>query len=202
MSGYMTVIIKQIKQYKMGHTEFDVYFRKIRKQIEKELIEALKAHGCEYYWKQEDAPVLAACDMGFKERLLNVRIKSLKLFDDYIEIEAEDVEGGDPVDVRIDDIFIENLPYLIDYIPGTHKVSHVPVKPTLYVYADDGFGDLCHCNNCDTHVLVPIGADICPHCMKSGCLSWINEDKQESSIEDELIKNDYELVRMPIVRGH
>ena len=187
----------------MGHTEFDVYFKKIRKQIEKELVEALKAHGCEYYWdKQEDAPIVSACDMGFQNQLINARIKSLKLFDDYIEVEAEDVESGESVSIEINDIFIEHLPYLIDYIPSTPKVSYVPVKPTLYVYADDGFGDLCHCNNCGTNVLVPIGADICPHCMKTGCLSWINENKQESSIEDELIKNDYELVRMPIVRDH
>lgn len=132
----------------MGHTEFDVYFRKIRKQIEKELIEALKAHGCEYYWDgQEDSPIVSAHDMGFQNEIFNARIKSLKLFDDYIEIEAEGVEGGDPADISIDDIFIEDLPYLIDYIPSTPKISHVPVKPALYVYADDGFDDLCHCNN-------------------------------------------------------
>lgn len=112
----------------MGHTEFDVYFRKIRKQIEKELIEALKAHGCEYYWEQEEAPVLSARDMGFKERLINVRIKSLKIFDDCIEIEAEDVENGDPVDIDIDDIFIEHLPYLIDYIPSTSEVKYVTMN--------------------------------------------------------------------------
>lgn len=54
-----------------------------------------------------------------------------------------------------------------------------PAKPRLLAFA--GFGDYVHCNNCDTTMLLPIGADTCPLCHKEGCMNWMDKEKQELS---------------------
>ncbi len=39
--------------------------------------------------------------------------------------------------------------------------------------------DNCICCNCETHVLVEVGADVCPVCGAYGCLSWVEGEPQE-----------------------
>ncbi|MDR3266000.1 MAG: hypothetical protein LBT24_00305 [Tannerella sp.] len=55
-------------------------------------------------------------------------------------------------------------------------------QTTLYSYVDSG--DLVHCNNCDTSMLVPIGADKCPACHFEGALAWVDDNRQEASLSE------------------
>ena len=52
-------------------------------------------------------------------------------------------------------------------------------KTTIYSYADTG--DLVHCNNCDVNMLVPAGADKCPHCYYEGSLGWFDDNNKEAT---------------------
>lgn len=52
----------------------------------------------------------------------------------------------------------------------------------LISYVD--FGDFVKCCYCGTLMLVPLYAEICPHCHTEGCLSWVDDDNQEMSSED------------------
>jgi len=45
-------------------------------------------------------------------------------------------------------------------------------------------GDHVHCNNCGQTMLLPHGADKCPICGFVGCLSWVDNEKQEADIAD------------------
>lgn len=63
---------------------------------------------------------------------------------------------------------------------------------TIHAYVENG--DLVKCNNCDTNMLLPCGADKCPKCKAEGCMSWINEEVQECNY-DELIKRHYNIKR-------
>lgn len=66
-------------------------------------------------------------------------------------------------------------------------------KSKLYVYSP--VGDLCHCNNCDTDVLIPTGEDVCPRCKFDGGMQWITDDR-EKSVKDKEITDNYDIVRM------
>ncbi len=50
-------------------------------------------------------------------------------------------------------------------------------------YVPNGSWDYVRCNNCETEMLVPVGVMRCPHCMKKGCLTDLEEpdDWQELS---------------------
>lgn len=67
------------------------------------------------------------------------------------------------------------------------------VKSNLYVYSP--VGDLCHCNNCDTDVLIPTGEDICPYCHFDGGMQWITDDNEKSISNKEIIDN-FNIIRM------
>lgn len=45
--------------------------------------------------------------------------------------------------------------------------------------------DFCHCNYCDTDVIVDMSSDVCPVCGRVGCLTDIEQDVDlETLIED------------------
>ena len=52
----------------------------------------------------------------------------------------------------------------------------------LISYVD--FGDFVKCCYCGTLMLVPLYAEICPHCHTEGYLSWVDDYNQEMSSED------------------
>lgn len=60
----------------------------------------------------------------------------------------------------------------------------------LISYVD--FGDFVKCCYCGTLMLVPLYAEICPHCHTEGYLSWVDDDNQEMSSED--LKDKYNVV--------
>lgn len=66
------------------------------------------------------------------------------------------------------------------------------MNETIRVHAYTESGDFVKCNNCDIYLLLPFGADKCPQCQKSGCLSWNDESLQEANY-DELIKRRYNI---------
>lgn len=73
--------------------------------------------------------------------------------------------------------YLETVYRFTDEKLGT--VSTNPTKPRLLAFAN--FGDYVHCNNCDTTMLLPVGADTCPLCHKEGCMRWMDEENQEHS---------------------
>lgn len=62
----------------------------------------------------------------------------------------------------------------------------------IHHYTDSG--DLVHCNMCEANMLVPTGADKCPHCYFEGGLQWLNEEKQEATVSELDLTPQYALV--------
>lgn len=54
---------------------------------------------------------------------------------------------------------------------------------TVKDYGTDKVCDFVKCCNCETHMLLPVGAEICPDCHTEGVLAWVDENKQEVSFE-------------------
>lgn len=65
-------------------------------------------------------------------------------------------------------------------------------KKIIYHYTDTG--DLVHCNRCGTGMLVPTGADKCPHCYFEGAPGWLDEQNKETSVSDLDLNPNYALV--------
>lgn len=51
-----------------------------------------------------------------------------------------------------------------------------------YVMTGDGVaqGDFVHCNNCDAHIIVNHGEDVCPCCKYHGGLAWADTDNEDN----------------------
>ena len=62
-------------------------------------------------------------------------------------------------------------------------------------YVGNGLGDFVRCNNCGAVMLVPCGTDICPDCDTEGCLSWVDENRQEQRLS-ELLNTGYTVGRI------
>lgn len=52
------------------------------------------------------------------------------------------------------------------------------------VYKGITEGDYVICSQCGKKMLLPYGADKCPECYGCGTLDWIDNEKQEASIDD------------------
>lgn len=52
------------------------------------------------------------------------------------------------------------------------------------VYKGITEGDYVICSQCGKKMLLPYGADQCPECYGWGTLDWVDNDKQEASIDD------------------
>lgn len=65
-------------------------------------------------------------------------------------------------------------------------------KTIIYHYT--GNGDLVHCNNCGKNMLVPSGADKCPHCYFEGALAWLDEQNKETSVNKLDLNPKYALI--------
>lgn len=63
---------------------------------------------------------------------------------------------------------------------GVYPEGYFTLTPT-HIYNDIYFGDHVKCNNCGTVMLLPCGADKCPECGKTGCMEWVDDDKQEEN---------------------
>ena len=114
----------------MKHTEFYDTFKSIRHHIIDEIKAAVKAHGGEYSWEDEgECPIVAANPYRCEPEPLDVYINSVSLdSNDTLQFEATDkVSGFEVRDLAIDDIFVEHLGFILDYIDDIATVSDVSI---------------------------------------------------------------------------
>ena len=114
----------------MKHTNFYDTFKSIRHHLNDEIKAAVKAHGGEYSWDEEgDYPIVAANPDNFYPEPLDVCIHSIEIdSNDEITIEATGNKYGEEVrDLSLDDIFVEHLEFIIDYMGDTTTVSDVSI---------------------------------------------------------------------------
>lgn len=112
----------------MKHTDFYNTFEHIKRHIVGEIKAAIKAHGGEYSWSEVgECPIVAANPDSCEPEPLDVCIWSIRLdSDDKIAIHATDKKYGESMDfLDIDDIFVEHLGFILDYMSDTSEVSDV-----------------------------------------------------------------------------
>lgn len=78
-------------------------------------------------------------------------------------------------EVKLTDFFSEEF---------TQKHFGADNSESITVNAYTESGDFVKCNNCDTYMLLPLGADKCPQCNAVGCMSWGDDDLQEATYDD------------------
>lgn len=116
----------------MKHTDFYDTFKSIRHHIIDEIKAAVKVHGGKYSWDEDEDgnyPIVAANPDNFYPEPLDVYIHSIEI-DSYgeITIEATGNKYGDEVrDLSLDDIFVEHLGFIIDYMEDAPDVSDVTI---------------------------------------------------------------------------
>lgn len=114
----------------MKHTDFYDTFKSVRHHIVDEIKAAVKAHGSEYSWEAtEECPIVTANPDTCEPAPLDVCIRNIKLDSDgYITIRATGKEYGENYDfLSFDDIFIEHLGYILDYMDDAPEVSDVSI---------------------------------------------------------------------------
>lgn len=114
----------------MKHTDFYDTLKRIKHHIVDEIKTAIKAHGGEYSWEAiGECPIVAANPDTCEPEPLDVCIWSIKLdADDEIVIKATGKEYGEDIDyLSLDDVFVEHLGFIIDYMDDTPLVSNVSI---------------------------------------------------------------------------
>ena len=114
----------------MKHTDYYNTFESIRQHIVEEIKTAVIAHGGSFDWIQNevDAPIVAANPDTSEPEPLDIIINNVSLDEDGdLVIDAVDKEYGEDIDIDVDDIFVEHLGYIIDYMSDTESVSDVSI---------------------------------------------------------------------------
>lgn len=114
----------------MKHTEFCDTFKSIRHHIVDEIKAAVKAHGGEYSWDEDgDYPIVAANPTSFYPEPLDVCIRSMEIAPNgEIFIEAIGNKYGNEIrNLSLDDIFVEHLEFILDYMGDAPDVSDVTI---------------------------------------------------------------------------
>lgn len=112
----------------MVHSNFYAMCDKIRKQEARELRLALKAHGGEFTWIDNDdeqlyqPPIIL---VNLNDGPLDVVVHKAWLDDDYIELLAYDNYWGSLINIELEDIAPGHLAYLIEYMPVTDQIQSV-----------------------------------------------------------------------------
>lgn len=112
----------------MKHTDFYDILQSVKRHTIKEIKAAVKAHGGEYSW-EDGCPIVAANPEYSESGPVDVCINSIRIDEDgVLEIEGVDNEHGWEVrGLTIDDIFIEHLGYIIEYMDDSPNVSDVSI---------------------------------------------------------------------------
>lgn len=116
----------------MKHTIFYNTLENIRCHITNEIKAAVKAHGGKYSWDEDedwDAPIVAATPNNCYPEPQDACIHSIEI-DPHGEIiiEATRNEYGDEInDLTLDDIFVEDLGFIIDHMEDTPDVFDVSI---------------------------------------------------------------------------
>lgn len=114
----------------MKHTDFYETFKHIRDHIIDEIKAAIIVHGGEYIWEATDeCPIVAANPDTSEPEPLDVCILGIKFDSDGdIVIKAIGKEYGEDMGyLSLDDIFVEHLGFIIDYMDDTPKISNVSI---------------------------------------------------------------------------
>ena len=114
----------------MKHTDFYDYFKSIRHHIIDEIKKAVKAHGGKYSWEDEDeCPIVAANPDCSEPEPLDVYVNSILIDDNGdLEIDAVSKETGEDIFyLTIDDVFVEHLGYILDYMKEAPEISDVSI---------------------------------------------------------------------------
>lgn len=127
----------------MKHTDFYNQIEAIKRKEQRELIEALKAHGGSYSWYNEDIqefeseyPCVAVNLNGINPNPMDVDIRSISInkYDDLC-FKGEDKEWGNEVRFFADDVFAGHIAYIIDMIPETDTVNDVTSREEAFIIA-------------------------------------------------------------------
>ena len=127
----------------MKHTDFYNKVEEIKRQEQRELIEALKAHGGSYSWYNEDIqefeseyPCVAVNLNAINPNPTDVDIRSISINKhDDLCFKGEDKEWGNEVRFCADDVFAGHIAYIIDLIPETDAVNDVTLKKEDFTVA-------------------------------------------------------------------
>ena len=110
-----------VKQSIKSRKRIDYYqqIKDVKRGLIEEIKSAVKEHGGKYTWNPEgdcypEVPCVAA--MG-KEEPIDVCIKSIAIDDDNrLSIEAFDKDGDELRAFTINDVFVEHLEFILDYM--------------------------------------------------------------------------------------
>ena len=127
----------------MKHTDFYNKVKEIKRQEQRELKEALKAHGGRYSWYNEDYeefveeyPCIAVNANTAFPNPTDIDIRAVSVDKDgKLWFEGEDKEWGNEVNFCADDVFAGHLGYIIDLIPETDAVNDVTSKKEDFTVA-------------------------------------------------------------------
>lgn len=127
----------------MKHTDFYNKLEEIKRQEQRELIEALKAHGGSYSWCNEESgmledtyPCIAVNLNATDPNPTDIVVRSVYLNHvDYLCFEGEDNCCGDIIEFCADDIFAGHIAYIIELIQETDAVNDVTSKKEDFTVA-------------------------------------------------------------------
>ena len=109
--------------------------------------------------------------------------KKLKLgesvsFGDYTVTASTDKNGEDVMTLQTKGQLVVRVS------PSRHfaELYSAQLPNTVDAYTESG--DFIKCNNCNTYMLLPHGANKCPKCKAEGCMSWVLDSQQEANYDD------------------
>lgn len=125
----------------MKHTDFYNKLEEIKRQEQRELKEALKAHGGSYSWCNEESgvledtfPCIAVNLNAIDPTPTDIAVRSVYLNHvDYLCFEGEDNCCGDIIEFCSDDVFAGHIAYIIEMIPETDAVNDVTSREEDFV---------------------------------------------------------------------
>lgn len=112
----------------MEHTDFYTLIENIKRQEYEELLAAIHAHGGSYEWPSEDegSPVISV----YTPDIISISVKKVYVKDETIHIDGYDCACGSDIQLNWDDVLVDDLPLLIEYIPPTEQVHSVKTNST------------------------------------------------------------------------
>lgn len=123
----------------MKHTDFYNVLESIKRQEQKELWKALKAHNGKYSWYKngkysEQYPIIAVNFDGAFPSPIDVKLRSISIVENHILFIGEDKEACEPVSFLADDIFAGQIGYILDLIEETDTVKDVGLSRKVLLY--------------------------------------------------------------------
>lgn len=130
----------------MKHTNLYDKIAEIRRLGIAEIKEAVKAHGGKYLWDENsERPIVAANPDECTPKPIDIKIISVCIDeDDRLIIYGVDKCGLKEREYLPEDIFVEHLSFITDYIPETDAVSDVSQRQEFFNITSVSWDDLDH----------------------------------------------------------